>query len=457
MPFPLPDEATVAERYPPSLKLKLVEVVHRHGQRSPAHPFFANIQAPGLWNRCHLTPFLHALYVVGGDLQESQHTVTPPLERPPHFNRVLLNPADHDIEKMQAVSQLKTAVRTGDCFQGQLTDKGKETMREAGINLRKLYVEKLGLLEGTMGQDYHKRVYLRSTDYARTIESLQYLLDGLHPPPARVDEADANLTIHVRSMKNETMYPHPNCSYLNAVSKQFRVSVQASLKKETEMLLRRLSHLGTDIDKPHLLQIHALYDIFACMQGHGLPLPKGVAQRDMDELESITMRQWFGAGENSEHVASLAIGRLLSDLKTRIEKTVRNRDPVKLAIYSAHDTTIGPLLTAFKVSDGRYPPFAAMVNFELFEEASHKRSVWSRLVGINPPPHYVRMLYNGQPLRIPACAPVGKHREGDDSLCTLDAFMEHVDRMIPKDYEKSCKTEKFVKEEYLTPLRVSSE
>lgn len=90
-----------------------------------------------------------------------------------------------------------------------------------------------------------------------------------------------------------------------------------------------------------------------------------------------------------------------------------------------------------------------MLNIELFEEASPSRSIWSRIMG-KPAPHYVRVLYNGKPVQIPACAPQGKHREGNATMCTLEAFMGQVDRMTPKDYEGSCKTEKFVKFDWMS-------
>lgn len=164
-----------------------------------------------MWNRCHLTPFLHAIYAAEGDLENDQEPPSPPRERPPRFNRIVLDPKTHLIEKMQAVAHLKSAIvgggsrEAGGCFQGQLTDKGKATMKEAGENLRKLYIDRLRLFDHQLGKNYHQDVYLRSTDYARTLESLQFLLDGLHPPTSREDEEAAELTIHVKSGKEENM------------------------------------------------------------------------------------------------------------------------------------------------------------------------------------------------------------------------------------------------------------
>lgn len=95
------------------------------------------------------------------------------------------------------------------------------------------------------------------------------------------------------------------------------------------------------------------------MEGHDIPFPKGVTQADMNELEKITTKQWWGwmpsmmtqahgltesslrmgLYDESEQQASLAIGRVFKDLKTHIENAVNDSsDCVKLAIFSGHDT-----------------------------------------------------------------------------------------------------------------------
>jgi hypothetical protein len=38
-----------------------------------------------------------------------------------------------------------------------------------------------------------------------------------------------------------------------------------------------------------------------------------------------------------------------------------------------------------------------------------------------------------------ACKPSGKHREGDESLCTLEAFKEVVEKIRPGDWSQECR------------------
>lgn len=54
---------------------------------------------------------------------------------------------------------------------------------------------------------------------------------------------------------------------------------------------------------------------------------------------------------------------------------------------------------------------------------------------------YLRLLYNGQPLRIPACAGQGNHHKDDDTLCTLNAFLVAVEKLKREDgmgWEEEC-------------------
>ncbi|KAI9093864.1 histidine phosphatase superfamily [Phlyctochytrium arcticum] len=441
MPFPLPDEATLSQRYPPELKLKFLEIIHRHGERTPGNSY-PHLQPPGTWSHCKVTPFLHALYQMGSDLQtEDRDSIdTPRHERPPNVQNIIYK---DDITKMAAVASLKESADNGECSAGQLTDTGKSTMKTSGENLRKLYIDRMGLFEGKMDKDYHQHVYLRSTDYARTIESLQFLLHGLHPTSARQDESYANLTIHVKPFAEENMYPHPHCAALKVLSTEIRKRTWEDHKPQIDALLARLKHLDPKptTTKSNFHQLYDLQDLFVCMQGHGVPLPKGVSQADVDELNYLVRSYAYNPYDMNDKLASLGIGRLVQDLRDRLQDAVYSRPgSVKLAIFSGHDSTVGPLLSAFKIKESQWPPLGSMVNIELFEE-NKLGSSWTRFLPFyKASNHYVRMIYNGQPLSIPACAPADRHRKDDPSLCTLETFLSEMERIIPQDYEGECKS-----------------
>ena len=74
-------------------------------------------------------------------------------------------------------------------------------METMGGSLRKLYIGKLKFLQPTIDVSLNKDIYLRSTDIARTLESLQYLVNGLYPPRHRnsARSEDSNFKVHIRT------------------------------------------------------------------------------------------------------------------------------------------------------------------------------------------------------------------------------------------------------------------
>lgn len=52
--------------------------------------------------------------------------------------------------------------------------------------------------------------------------------------------------------------------------------------------------------------------------------------------------------------------------------------------------------------------------------------------------YYVRLRYNDKVMSVPACKAQGMHFEGDDSLCTLEAFKRVVDGYTPKNWKRQC-------------------
>ena len=52
--------------------------------------------------------------------------------------------------------------------------------------------------------------------------------------------------------------------------------------------------------------------------------------------------------------------------------------------------------------------------------------------------YYVRLRYNDRIFKVPGCAKPGNHLEGDDSLCTLEAFKRISDSFTPKNWKVEC-------------------
>lgn len=53
------------------------------------------------------------------------------------------------------------------------------------------------------------------------------------------------------------------------------------------------------------------------------------------------------------------------------------------------------------------------------------------------PRHYI-FFFGGKLLTV-ACKSAGKHRDGDESLCTLAAFREVIEKVRPVDWSAECR------------------
>jgi acid phosphatase len=189
----------------------------------------------------------------------------------------------------------------------------------------------------------------------------------------------------------------------------------------------------------------------------------------------LTLGWWVSYrfdGYSSQVFTRLAVGRLIGDLTTALEDRVSGRSPLRLAVYSAHDTSLGALLCGLDAFDRRWPPFTSHVEIELLRKgnqdassssssshssssaSSSSSSSWGNWLGMKRSStevdgdgaaprkdHYVRVRYNGQTVRLPGCAAHDKHYPGTDGeVCTLDAFMDVAKKasITQAEWEREC-------------------
>lgn len=161
------------------------------------------------------------------------------------------------------------------------------------------------------------------------------------------------------------------------------------------------------------------------------------------------------------------MGRLLGSLRQSLYAKMRDPteavEKTRLAVYACHDTSVAGILCvcsgpghtqggrdtdsdAFQERAGllrwalaalhqprlrRYVPgllqpcpMLTMSDVaELFRSGPPASGFLSSFKP--PPPHYVRLRFNGRTMRLPACAPEGKHLPGSEGqVCTFEAFSE---------------------------------
>ncbi|KAJ3026701.1 UNVERIFIED_CONTAM: hypothetical protein HDU68_005202 [Siphonaria sp. JEL0065] len=317
---------------------------------------------------------------------------------------------------------------------GQLTDKGKNTLVALGNSIREEYTDALSFLPQFLTPHFNKHnIYVRSTGYVRTIESVQYLLGGLFPFQTRELGPSSEITIHVKA--DENMYIDMKCEKLMNLVKPFRKAVEErhsavttklmqkfvdafpedAKKKDIEEIVlstpgefqtteKKKEEAGNTGKRFDIREIDTFYDTFKAMKAADVPFPKGVdgtsiTDKDMDLLGKVFMEGFLGG---------LFIGDLLEVMHTRVQKPLNDPYGIKLGLFSGHDTTIGPLLVGLGLFRGElraWPKFGAHVTFELFEQQQQAIAVSTN--DRKEFEHFVRVRYNGVPQKLDFCQAKG--------------------------------------------------
>lgn len=305
IPRPPYTDVELQRLYPSSLELVQVQILARHGERTPVSARFQNAGLRPYWPYCHAVRHLRAAVL------DPRPVVAPPSsaaaaaaasvdeeERPlyvyrqsdePHttagagyttleWRRRLegFSPADDG----PAPATGPGAEVDGICDMGSLTDQGRASTFALGQRLRALYVHRLAFLprklppdgggEERVGADKGRRnidsgggvgvsrpaaptstttlssIYLRSTPVPRAIESLQQIFLGLYPPETRgpATPPQISTTIITRPPPDETLYPNDsNCRRLSALARAF-ASRAAERHNGTEPLAYVTRKLG---------------------------------------------------------------------------------------------------------------------------------------------------------------------------------------------------------------------
>jgi len=213
-----------------------------------------------------------------------------------------------------------------------------------------------------------------------------------------------------------------------------------------------------------------LMDGATARAAHGLPPLGGtLTPRHVDDLRDMAAAIVAGVftggssgalGRDRAEGLRLSVGRLLADVTAGLDAAASRRAPLRLALYAAHDTTVLPLVLAMRASgEGTaarqpltWPPYASHVSFELWGPPEAESAAPGAASGTAPSAgggasepapaaaaggdaagaHYVRVLYNFQPLPL-ACARGAAHH-----ACRLADFRAAVAPFVPSDFGEEC-------------------
>ncbi|KAJ2725505.1 hypothetical protein GGI07_001261 [Coemansia sp. Benny D115] len=393
----------------PKATLEFVQLIVRHGDRTPV------LVAPGqdvTWNCDGYTEntYLHA---IGKDALSSSAMIKQNVEIPSWNGKY----------------GFSNKLWQGTCDVGQLTDRGKIQHENLGAQLRSIYVDKLNFLPYWLNNT--NNVYVRTTNFWRTKNSAESLLGGIWPYRGITPEMAIPMFTYPTEIEdmdaNTDACPKLDQLFVDIISDpnyQTFFQGQSALMSKLRGILNVSGSAWTMV-----------WDGFAdtlftrkC-NNKGLPCNASGSQcvtaADMDQVKRNANFDWAYKYRDHPLAATntrLHIGSFLGTLRDQLKNVVAGKTGItKLALYSAHDTTIGPILGSLKASNQNMlrPPYTSNLIIELWKNTDGSR--------------VVRVLFNGQVLQLQ-----NGSKWCDMNACPLDTFNNYLENYIPSDITSEC-------------------
>ncbi|XP_033909763.2 lysosomal acid phosphatase isoform X1 [Acipenser ruthenus] len=307
---------------------------------------------------------------------------------------------------------------------GQLTQVGMRQHFELGQTLRRRY-------RGFLNETYSRReILIRSTDYDRTLMSAEANLAGLYPPNGS-EVFNPNITwqpipVHTVPDTEDMLlrFPLPNCPRYNLLMNETKkTETFVNMTKNNIKFLEMVAN-ETGLKDVSVESIWSVYDTLFCEQSHNMTLPPWATLEVMQKLKKLkdfSFEFMFGIYKR-EQKARLQGGVLLGHIVKNISQasSTPSTDPLKLMVYSAHDTTIVALQLALDVYNGKQAPYASCHIFELYQEDHGAFTVgmfYRNETGKDP-----------YPVKLANCT----------QDCPLEDFIRITKSVIPDDWAKEC-------------------
>ncbi|KAJ5114346.1 hypothetical protein NUU61_000105 [Penicillium alfredii] len=381
----------LARLYPKGLKLQLVQVFLRHGERTPVSSRFQNTGLTPYWPYCGVARQMVQMAASNRDLSAWNGF---------QWRRKMEALGNNDESviavgpggEIEAMWQVKYAYEQ-DVLHGELTDKGRETTYALGQRLRHLYVNQLGFLPKIKSNT--EDMYLRATPIPRALESLQQAFWGMYPANARTLDFPPPVIVG-RSVSEETLFPNEgNCRRFRQLARLFADRAAARWNESEQMAyLNSLWSKYMPETSPKVAvdahpRLSGIMDTINASDAHG-PATKLPAafydKKGRAVMDRIAVEEWFAGYAESNEYRRLGIGGLMGDVVDRMVSTAveggwrsetsasGSGDPeagqaIKFALSGCHDTTLAAILSSVgSFQDGSWPPFTSSVAIELFSQ-----------------------------------------------------------------------------------------
>lgn len=367
------------------LELVLVNIFHRHGERAPLKKYNKPL---GRLESCSKTNSILETLPQKKSFFASLFT----------YNKQPLN-----------FELIYKKIPTGECAPGQLTDIGKRRLFDFGRRLKETYIN-----SGFLSEKFNPtEVHLTSTDFQRTIESLQSLVKGLFVG------SDTNIPIHIGRRGINSPYSSQFCPDLmeERINHKEKVLLKhkSTIEKINEYVSKKYPILKNSRGP------YEIFDIICSNLGNKSSYFSNFCPKMFRMAENFTIDLHFGLFDKTKNLIN-SKGAIIKDLYDRMHEVKDGKGEYKMYITSGHDVTIYPLLMALKIHDNKWPGFGANIIIETYKDKSDK--------------FYVRVKHNEKVKALPDCSYNNKNQ---NKMCLLEDFLCVLKQYVPDDREKSCR------------------
>lgn len=266
---------------------------------------------------------------------------------------------------------------------GQLTGTGMDQLFTLGKSLREMYVGASATHQNFLPSSWNANYYSAlSTDVPRTLQSATSFAFGLYPPGTGPQDPGSGTGLPMRfqpvpvstvpenedQVLNGLGWGWSNCPSYRAFFEAAESSPEWKAKEaEVALLLSQLSSIVQM--NVTLSSFSGILDSVQCAWAHKYykEFP-GVTQDMLDQLTEL--RTWYlnTMVGNKRMIACIGATQLMATIVSAMNDTQTGASQLRFLHLSGHDTTVYPLLAGLQAFDGKQPAYASHVVFELYED-----------------------------------------------------------------------------------------
>eukprot|EP00111_Clytia_hemisphaerica_P023921 TCONS_00070477-protein len=380
----------------PKYTLEHVQLVFRHGARTPVCTYDLPGVEPAVWEP---EKFL-------GDL--------------PHTNveytlKLVSTGEEISLESIDPSSWSKRRLKGG-MQTGKLTKNGQQMAFDVGQHLQKEYIQERKFISSIYNPN---EIRVRTSSFQRTVGTVKSMLAGLYGK----DQIREPIEMWTVRSQEEYLYPNfyqcPNLNRHFKVAKKDFINFRPDIREITIDINKKLGL----VEKEQMIDVFHLLDLMHTREAHGFKaLPDNLTQEDRKKIERAASKlfSFIIQGDNDRNILRLSVGALIEDLCQNIEEKVKNPKKVhKMEFVSAHDTTLQGLLMVTNQWKDEWPYYVSLFKIELYKDEASE--------------HYVRLEFNGQTIFLDQ----SQHEE----MVPIRTFLEKMEKFRVKDYKLECSKE----------------